>query len=126
MSASAQLYNGKTLDELSDAEALALAGHYGPGIIGQELYERAEAIRIATDNGKFGPALLDPNYNAKDVKAAIAASDPTWDHLSRADVAALADVHGISYKAKASRTSLIELLTAAGIVPPEPDAGATV
>lgn len=112
-----QLYNGKPLEKLSDGEVLELAGSFGPGIIGQELYERAQAIQKSNPGGIFGPAILDPNYG-KDVKAAVAAADPTWDDLTRADVAALATEHGVSFKAKASRTSLIEALVEAGITPP--------
>lgn len=119
---SEQLYNGKPIGKLTDGEVLELAGNFGPAIIGQELHDRAAEIQRTNPGGAFGPAILDPNYG-KDVKAAVEASDPKWDHLSRADVAALADVHQVSYKARASRTSLIELLTAAGVVPPAVDAG---
>lgn len=52
---------------LSDAEVLELSGNgtYGPGIIGQELFERATKIKAATNDGAFGPAITDPDFAAK-------------------------------------------------------------
>jgi len=41
-----ELYDdGKTLDQLSDARVLDLVGLGGPGVHGQALYDRAQAIR---------------------------------------------------------------------------------
>lgn len=112
-------YNGKTLDQLSDAECLELSGNLGPGIIGQELFDRANKIRTTTDNGKFGPALLDPFYGrpADQVKAALDADEPEWDDLSRADAAALADTHNVSYRARATRAQIVAALIAVGVKP---------
>lgn len=39
-------------------EELLGVKHLGPGIIGQEMYDAAQAYDIKTDGGKFGPAIL--------------------------------------------------------------------
>lgn len=53
------------LDGRSDTQILELAGTMGPGIIGQELFDRANEIRKRTSDGLLGPALTDPDYHEK-------------------------------------------------------------
>lgn len=55
----------KPVSKLSDQEVLEQAGDYGPGIIGQELYERAQQIKRDNPQGQFGPALLGDGEDAK-------------------------------------------------------------
>lgn len=106
----AQKYNGKTLDELSHAEILALAGdgRFGPAIIGKELHERAEQIRIRTDNGRFGPAILDPDYGL-DVTP--------WDEFDRKALLIACRQHQLPVKSNATREELAKALARAKKLP---------
>lgn len=48
----------KAVADMTDAEILAAAGPYGPGVVGQDLFDAAQAIRARPGEGRFGPALL--------------------------------------------------------------------
>ena len=48
----------RAVEEMSDDEVLLEAGSLGPGMIGQELFDRAEWIRANNPGGTYGPALL--------------------------------------------------------------------
>lgn len=48
----------KPLNEMADSEILTAAGDYGPAIIGQELFDRAQAVRKHNPTGALGPAIL--------------------------------------------------------------------
>lgn len=54
-----------TLSALSDVEILRRAGNLGPAMIGRPLAHRAALVRQNNPEGTFGPALLDPDYDAK-------------------------------------------------------------
>jgi hypothetical protein len=55
------------IDQLTDAEVLELTnnGALGAGIVGKELAERAQRLKLTTNDGQFGPALTDPDYATK-------------------------------------------------------------
>jgi hypothetical protein len=126
----------QNLDNLSDTEILELAGPYGPGIIGQELFDRAQKIRSRGDDGKLGPALTDPDFSAK--QAAKRAAEPqaksdavppkgdgepkvaTWDDITVSGLKMLAQQRQVSYTPAQGKTraSLIAVLEAAGVTPP--------
>lgn len=95
----AQKYNGKTLDQLSDAEVLQLydGGRFGPAIIGQDLYDRASRLMAVSDNGRFGPAILDPNHGL-DITP--------WDDYSRKDLLVICRQYELPVKSNATRESL--------------------
>lgn len=119
-------------DGLSDTEILELAGPYGPGLIGQALFDKAQSIRSRGDDGKLGPALLDSDFAAKQAakKAANAPpADPnapppappvpgSWDDITVSGMKLLAQEHGVSYKSRVARAELLDALVAAGITPP--------
>lgn len=126
------------ISKLSDTEVLELAGPYGPAIIGQELFDRAQKIRARGDDGKLGPAILDSDFAEKQAakKAAAAPAEqtgdetagsgggnpkvPTWEGITLSGLKQLAMDKGVSYKpaqAKKKET-LIALLEAAGVTPP--------
>lgn len=122
----------KSLDQLSDSDILTLAGPYGPALIGQELFDRAQAIRKRGDDGKLGPALTDPHYAAKQAAAKTAAPVPapdpaatktppvpgTWDGITLSGLKHLAMEKGVSYRPKVERAELLQALEAAGVTPP--------
>jgi hypothetical protein len=123
---SEQLYNGKPLEKLSDGEILELAGGFGPAIIGQELYERAQRIQRTNPGGLFGPAILDPDYAAKQealkIGPAIRIPDfAEWDQFTRKRLSQLCAEHEVSHKANATKVQLIEALVAASVERPESD-----
>lgn len=95
--------------KLSDAQVLDLAGTLGPGIIGQELFDRAQEVRTATNDGKFGPALLDPDYGL---------NITPWDDFSRRDLLAIAREHQLPVASKATRDEIAKALTKARVAPP--------
>jgi hypothetical protein len=119
-------------DHLSDTDILELAGPYGPGIIGQALFDRAQSIRSRGDDGKLGPALLDSDFAAKQAAKRAAAAPPTdptapppappapgsWDDITVSGLKLLAQEHGVSYKPRVARAELLEALIAAGVTPP--------
>lgn len=134
------------IDRLSDTEVLAMAGTMGPGVIGQELYDRAARVREATDNGRFGPAILATSPPAKPLPAALAPAvavaapgappaaasvdeDANWDALTKSGAKMLAQQHGVEYPPVSGRPAIIGLLKAAGVKPPpriqdgDPDEG---
>jgi hypothetical protein len=127
-------YNGKTLDELSDVEALALANGFGPSIISQELYDRAQEIQKKNPGGVYGPAILDPNHFPSSAPPAEApagaespahlpanpatASDDPWHSFSQKDLVKIAQQENVSHKGKASRDDIIAALEGAGVQPP--------
>lgn len=94
--------------KMSEADILTLAGGFGPGIIGHELYDLAQSIAIRTDNGQFGPALLDPDYGL-DISP--------WDEHSRRVLLALARTHELPVKSNASREDIAKALVRAKIFP---------
>lgn len=47
----------KTVADMTDDEVLTAAGPFGPGIIGKELFDRAESIRKNNPTGALGPAI---------------------------------------------------------------------
>jgi hypothetical protein len=119
---------------LSDAEILELAGPYGPALIGQELYDKAQEIRAQTGDGKFGPAIMDPDYDKKQkaLKKSAAAtagastaddspppdlSDP-WSTVTLSGAKQLAMDAGVSYVPGTKKAALIEALKTAGVTPP--------
>jgi hypothetical protein len=119
-------------ENLSDSEVLALAGVYGPALIGQELYDKACEIRSRTGDGKFGPAIMDPHYAEKQAAAKAASvpassesdspvddSDP-WSTVTRSGAKQLAIDAGISYAPNIKTADLIETLKVAGVQPPAP------
>lgn len=55
------------VDAMSDAEVLELTnnGAFGPGLVGKPLAERAKHVMLTTGDGQFGPAIIDPDYAAK-------------------------------------------------------------
>jgi hypothetical protein len=126
----------QNFDHLSDTEILELAGPYGPGIIGQELFDRAQKIRSRGDDGKLGPALTDPDFAAK--QAAKRALEPkpeptepkgdappkvaTWEGVTVSGLKLLAQQRQVSYTPQQGkkRDTLIAVLEAAGVKPPEP------
>lgn len=110
----AQLYNGKTIDQLSNSEVLDLAGNHGPAIIGKELYDRAAHLKITTDNGRFGPAILDPDYGL-DITP--------WDDYSRKELLVVAREHSLPVKSNATREELAKELARAKVKPQVPAAG---
>ena len=121
---SEHLYNGKQLDDLSDGEVLELAGGFGPGIIGKELYDRAQQIQSTNPGGLYGPAVLDPDYAAKQEAkkngpAVRIADFAKWDQMTRKQLASLCAEHEISHKSGATKVELIELLDEAGVELPE-------
>jgi hypothetical protein len=105
-----QTYNGKTIDELSDAEVLQLydGGRFGPAIIGQELYERGSRILLATDNGRFGPAILDPDYSL---------NITPWDDYSRKELLVACRTYELPVKSNATREELAKALVRAKRLP---------
>lgn len=116
---------------LSDADILTLAGPYGPALIGQELFDRAQAIKKRGDDGKLGPALMDPDYAAKQAAkkaASTPAPDPaapaiapppgTWEGITMSGLKMLAQQKQVSYRPKVERSELIALLEGAGVTPP--------
>lgn len=119
-------------DDLSDTEILELAGPYGPGIIGKELFDRAAAIRNRGDDGKLGPAITDPNFAAKQAAKRAASTPPpdpadapattapvgTWAGITLSGAKKLAQENGVSYKPGVKLEALLKLLTTAGIAPP--------
>lgn len=121
---------------LSDAEILELAGPYGPALIGQELYEKAQEIRAQTGDGKFGPAIMDSDYDKKQkaLKKSAAAtaksgestaddspppdsSDP-WSTVTLSGAKQLAMDAGVSYAPGTKKAALIKALKTAGVTPP--------
>jgi hypothetical protein len=122
------------ISKLSDSQILELAGPYGPAIIGQELFDRAQKIRARGDDGKLGPAILDSDFAAKQAEKKAAetpAPDPadepapkptpgTWEGITLSGLKQLAMDKGVSYKpAQAKRKeTLIAVLEAAGVTPP--------
>jgi hypothetical protein len=94
--------------KLSDTQILDLAGNLGPGIIGQELFDLASKIRTRTDNGRFGPALLDSDYGL-DISP--------WDEYSRRDLLAIAREHELPVKSNASRDDIAKALVKAKKLP---------
>lgn len=110
--------NESQIAKLTDAEVLSLAGGFGPAIIGQALFERAQEIRQRTDNGRFGPALVDPDYGL-DISP--------WDEYSRRDLLAIAREHELPVKSNASRDEIARALSRKKILPAaeeETDGGA--
>lgn len=96
---------GKTIDQLSDQEVLTLAGTAGPGMIGEELFARAEQVRTSTVDGKYGPALTDPDYGL-DVTP--------WDDYSRKELLAEVRRHDLpNIKSNATREELAKALVRA-------------
>lgn len=57
------------LRRLSDGEILGRAGALGPAVIGRPLAYLAGQIRVTNPDGALGPALLDPDYHAKQLAA---------------------------------------------------------
>jgi len=130
-------YNGKTIDQLTDQEVLQLANGFGPSIISQELYDRAQQIQKTNPGGAFGPAILKADFfpsqspppspapsttDTTDTTSTTgaqtsSASDP-WHSFSQKDLTKIAQQEGVSYKPKASRDDLISALDAAGVAPP--------
>ncbi|MCU1350613.1 MAG: hypothetical protein JWO56_3643 [Acidobacteria bacterium] len=55
------------IDEMSDDQVLAEARGYGPSIIGQELFDRAQRIARVNPGGVLGPAIIGTD-NAPAVK----------------------------------------------------------
>jgi len=128
-------YGGKKLDELWDSEVLQLAGVYGPSIISQELYDRAQKIQKTNPGGVFGPAILKADYfqsqspptpspapkPAEEESADASGDDPSggpWHSYSIKDLQKIAQQEGVSHKPKASRDDLISALEEAGVQPP--------
>lgn len=138
-------YTAEQLDKMSDAKILELAAGYGPGIIGQAHFDRAAALRTATDDGRLGPALVDPDYARKQAAlrgqevadeetddeardeervALLAAgsgdtSDP-WTFVTLSGAKMLAQQHNVSYPPRVKRDALVAALKDAGVAPPAP------
>lgn len=107
---------GKLLNELTTEEVLSLAGPFGPGMIGQELFDRAETLRTTTDGGKYGPALLDPDYGLK---------VEVWDDYARKELLVICREHVLPVKSNATREDLAKALARAKIVPAAPASGSS-
>lgn len=119
---------------LSDNEILELAGPYGPALIGQELFDKAQEIRARTNDGKFGPAIMDPHYAEKQAalkasaKAVSGSSDSSdsgstddsdpWSSVTLSGAKQLAMDAGVSYAPGTKKAVLIASLKAAGVNPP--------
>jgi hypothetical protein len=99
---------GKTLAELTTTEILELAGPYGPGMIGKELFDRAEEVRTTTSDGKYGPALLDPDYGLK---------VEVWDDYARKELLVICREHELPVKSNATREELAKALARAKVFP---------
>lgn len=108
----------------TDEELLAVK-HFGPAIIGQEMYEAAQAVAVATKDGIFGPALLasDPIVPAPIVeKPAPApvksdpeppATPPALDTLSYQALRSMAAERGLKFESSPNRQTLVAALEAA-------------
>lgn len=48
----------KRIEDMTDTEVLDAAAGLGPAIIGQELYDRAQAVKKQNPDGHIGPAIL--------------------------------------------------------------------
>jgi hypothetical protein len=141
------------VDQLTDTEVLELTnnGALGAGIVGKELAERAQRLKVSTNDGQFGPALTDPNYATKQAAKRAAerdaegsAKEPTdsegdetgagsgepgegdavdpWTFVTLSGAKMLAQTAGISYRPGVKRQALIEVLKTAGVIPPAPPA----
>lgn len=97
---------------LSDEEVLEQAGNFGPGIIGQELYDRACEVRKRTSGGLFGPAIVGD-------KTASALEADAWEDWTRAEMLAFARDASTEIKGTATRAEIIAALAAAGLEPPK-------
>jgi hypothetical protein len=105
---------GKTITELTVDEVLSLAGGAGPGLIGQELFARAEELRRTTSDGKYGPALIDPDYGL-DITP--------WDDYSRKELLVICREHELPVKSNATREELAKALARKKIRPDDADRG---
>lgn len=141
------MYTEEQLDQMSDARVLELAGGLGPGIIGKAHFDRAAAIRAVSDDGKLGPAIIDPDYAKKQAakrlaekqtrdaepdrieeeesaisqRSDAAAGDP-WAYVTLSGAKMLAQQHNVSYQPRVKRDALIAALKHAGVEPPAPPA----
>jgi hypothetical protein len=62
------------LEKLPPTTLLERAGKMGPAIIGRPLHYLAAQVRTTTDEGKLGPAIIDPHYHEKELARRDAAA----------------------------------------------------
>jgi hypothetical protein len=135
---------------LTDEQVLKETNHgkYGPGIVGKPLAARAATLLTGTAGGRFGPAIVDPEYARKQAAAKLAAPategdddtedgedddiepegdvDPTnlkdprnpWSYVTLSGAKVLAQQAQVSHKPNLKRKELIAILQEAQVVPP--------
>lgn len=106
------------LDGLSDSDILQRAGHLGPGIIGDELFERANEIRKRTVNGTLGPAIVGRAGKPAVVKGGDVDITP-WENIPRNQCLKIAREAGIACKSNWIHDEVAEALVRAGVAPPQ-------
>jgi hypothetical protein len=134
----------------TDAQLIA-AKKFGPSLIGQELYDAAQAFSVRTGDGKFGPALLDPGTTGEEhhlperlaplppqtepgpgitgnvfdvlpTEGITTSAVPTFDEMNKSEIRDLLRSHAVPIPERPTRQQLIALCVESKIAPIFPPA----
>lgn len=96
--------------EMTPQQIMSAAGTFGPSLIGEPLYDMAKKVRVATYDGKLGPAITGTGETTPDISV--------WEGWSRAKLLELARKAELAVKSNTNRDDLAEALVKANISPP--------